>query len=209
MSTIVGQSDIHSAIEAVICAGRHAAEHGWVAATSGNFSVRSADRIAITKTGHDKGHLREADIAVVSLSAPAGDDLSAEAALHFARYLADPRVGAVFHVHMPLAAILGRRYLQQGHFILHGWELQKALGAPSHLSEVRVPVLPNDQDIPSLATAAESALAETSEAGRAPGYVIAGHGIYVWGDTPGAAQRYLEAFDALFNLHFYWSERFL
>lgn len=198
---------IESAIDAVIAAGRDAAARGWVPATAGNFSVRAGDLIAITRTGRDKGRLRAEDIAVVSLASPFGDDLSAEAALHFARYRADAQVGAIFHVHMTIAAALGRRHAHEGQLILHGWELQKAFsGVSGHLTAVRVPILRNDQDTQALAAAAERELQRADSGLTAPGYLIAGHGVNAWGRTSADAQRHLEAFEALLTLHKDWLE---
>ena len=198
---------IDAAVDAVIAAGRDAAARGWVPATAGNFSVRTGELIAITRTGRDKGRLRPEDIAVVSLTGPFGDDLSAEAALHFTRYAADPQVGAIFHAHIPIAAVLGRRHAHEGQLLLHGWELQKAFaGVNSHLMSVRVPIVHNDQDMQALAAAAEMELQRADGGITAPGYLIAGHGVNAWGRTSKEAQRHLEAFEALLTLHMDWSE---
>jgi len=196
---------VEMAIEAVITAGRYAAARGWVPATAGNFSVRAGDHIAITRTGRDKGVLEGRDVAVVSLAAPEVEDLSAEAPLHFARYAADPEVGAVYHVHTPLAAVLGRRHLKEGALFLTGWELQKALaGVSSHEQTVRLPIVANSQDTHALAIVAETELARTDPALRAPGYLVAGHGLYAWGRGPADALRHLDAIDALLLLHSKW-----
>jgi methylthioribulose-1-phosphate dehydratase len=199
--------DIEAAISAVIAAGRRAAARGWVPATSGNFSVRAGEMIAITRTGCDKGELTPDDVAVVPLSSPFEKGLSAEAALHFARYAADAGLGAVFHAHMPLAALLGRRHARQGQLIFQGWELQKGFaGVGSHLASVRVPIVANDQDMRTLAGAAEAELQRASDHLIAPGYLIAGHGIYAWGNTAKDAQRHLETFAGLFELYAQWPE---
>lgn len=198
---------VEAAIDAVIGAGRHAAARGWVPATSGNFSVRSGDRIAITRTGCDKGSLTPDEVALVSLADPRPDDLSAEAPLHFARYAADPSVGAVFHVHMPSAALLARLHVNSRELVLQGWELQKCfVGVSSHLTPVRVPIVPNDQDTDALARAAEQELRVPGAGDTAPGYLIAGHGVNSWGRTPREAWRHLEAFDALLSLQLHWLE---
>lgn len=198
---------VNEAIEAVIIAGRRAATLGWVPATSGNFSVRCGEQLAITRSGRDKGQLTPDDVALISLAAPAGSELSAETPLHLARYAADPGIGAVFHVHSPAAAVLSRRLEQQGQLILQGWELQKGFaGVTSHLTAVRVPILANDQDLPVLASKAEAALRSEYHGCTAPAYLVAGHGMNAWGRTPSEAQRHLEALDALLVLHMQWME---
>jgi len=89
-----------SAVDAIITAGaKPLLEAGC--RNCRNFSVRLGDSVAITRSGRDKGQLVPEDIAIVPLAAPPAGDLSAEAALHFARYAADSQVGAVFHAHVP------------------------------------------------------------------------------------------------------------
>lgn len=206
MNFAATDASLDLAIDAVIAAGRYAAARGWVPATSGNFSVRIGDRIAITRSGRDKGALRPEDVAVVALAAPDGEGLSAEAPLHFARYLADPAVGAICHVHTLHSAVLGRRHLEERALRLNGWELQKALpGVTSHEQTVRLPIIENDQDSRALAAAAELELGRSDSAVTAPGYLVAGHGLYAWGRHPADAIRHMDAFDALLALHIHWS----
>ena len=198
---------VKEAVDAVIEAGRRAAAHGWVPATAGNFSVRAAGQLAITRTGRDTGDLRPEDVAVIPLSAPTREDISAEAALHLRRYAVDPTIGAVFHVHSAVAAVMARQYERQGEIVLQGWELQKAFsGVDSHIRRIRIPVLSNDQNMQALAAAADAALASEFDGLTAPGYLVAGHGLNAWGRTPREAQRHLEAFDALLTLQARWSE---
>ena len=97
-----GEDIAAPAVAAVIAAGRAAAERHWVPATSGNFSVRiDANRVAITRSGVDKGHLTPEDILVQPLDAPLLPRSSAEALLHLDLYRRDPAIGAIFHVHAP------------------------------------------------------------------------------------------------------------
>ena len=74
---------------------------------------------------------------------------------------------------------------------LAGYELLKAFpGLPTHDAAVEVPVFENDQDIERLQAKVE---ARWATAAAIPGYLIRGHGIYVWGaDMPQALLR-LEA----------------
>lgn len=199
---------VAEAIEQVIQAGRDAARRGWVPATSGNFSVRAGDRIAITRSGRDKGALRGDDVALVSLHEPLPEGLSAEAPLHVSRYRADAEIGAIFHVHSPNAALASRLCAPQSALLLHGWELQKAFtGVASHEETLRVPVFANRQDTGSLAEEIEAALKQPHAARPAPGYLLAGHGLYAWGRHALEARRHLEAFDALLALQLEWKRR--
>jgi methylthioribulose-1-phosphate dehydratase len=188
---------LERAVEAVIEAGRKAAARGWVPATSGNFSARIDEHtIAITRSGTDKGALTRADILIVDLDAP-DPRASAEAPLHYALYRDFVGIGAINHIHSPAASVLSRS-LAEGALRLEGWELQKAFaGIRSHEAAVDVPVFANDQDTVRLAAAASARLAEAGNSTFAPGYLIAGHGLYAWGASPNEAWRHTEALETL------------
>ena len=63
------------------------------------------------------------------------------------------------------------------------------------LRELRVPVLPNSQDMPALAAMVEAEL----DRGPLWGYLIEGHGLYAWGRDMAEARRHLEAFEFLLD----------
>jgi hypothetical protein len=70
--------------------------------------------------------------------------------------------------------------------------LKGIAGITTHLGEVRVPVLANDQDLTRLSRRAVPHL------GRAPaGLLIAGHGLYAWGQGLSEARRHLEILEFL------------
>ncbi|MCX5513140.1 methylthioribulose 1-phosphate dehydratase [Kaistia algarum] len=197
-----GSGDEARAVAEVIAAGRSAASRHWVPATSGNFSVRiDAERIAITRSGVDKGALQSADILIQPLNTPLLPRSSAEAPLHVALYRQHPEIGAIFHAHSPAATVLSRLAEPAGRILLTGWELQKALsGVRTHEAIVEVPVFANEQDTDALATRVEARMAETGSAFHpAPGYLLSGHGLYAWGGTSADAARHLEALEALFE----------
>ena len=72
-----------AAIAAVVAASRHFGALGWTPATAGNFSVRTAESVAMTRSGCGKRQLRNADVALTTLRPPTLDGLSAEAPLAF------------------------------------------------------------------------------------------------------------------------------
>ncbi len=190
-----------AAVAGVIAAGRAAAARHWVPATSGNFSVRiDKVHVAITRSGVDKGALTAADILIQPLDAPLLPRSSAEAPLHLALYRQHPAIGAIFHVHAPASTVLAR-LVGPGTLRLTGWELQKALpGITSHEEAVDVPVFANDQDTERLAALVDARLAAPVDGARlAPGYLLAGHGLYAWGASPKEAARHLEALETLFE----------
>lgn len=195
---------VAKAVAGVIAAGRNAALRHWVPATSGNFSVRiDAGRIAITRSGVDKGSLVASDILIQPLDQPLLPGSSAEAELHTALYRQRPELGAIFHAHSPAATVLSRLALAEETLTLTGWELQKALsGVRTHEAIVEVPVFANDQDISALSGRVDARLAQPATASGAilaPGYLLAGHGVYAWGATEGDAARHLEALETLFE----------
>ncbi|MBV8491243.1 MAG: methylthioribulose 1-phosphate dehydratase [Candidatus Eremiobacteraeota bacterium] len=185
--------------------GRFAHEHGWVPATSGNFSRRlDANHIAVTRSGANKGDLNvETDLIVVALDRPLPAGVSAETPLHVARYRRDPGIGAIAHVHSVAATVLSRADEARGHVAIEGFEMQKAItGFTTHESLLRLPVFENAQDTEALARRIEHALAEDVVSGTpayatVPGYLLAGHGMYAWGATIDDTRRHIEGLDFL------------
>jgi methylthioribulose-1-phosphate dehydratase len=184
------------AVEAIRAAGRRMDARGWVPATAGNISVRLADgRIAITRSGFHKGFIPEDGVMTVNLDGqPEQSNLrpSAETGLHCGIYRRFPRAGAALHGHSVAATTLSRR--RGEHIPLAGYELLKAFpGLPTHEAAVRLPILDNDQDIARLQARVEQAW--DADAAHPPGYILRGHGVYVWAeDMPGALMR-LEALE--------------
>ncbi len=190
------------AAAAVINAGRAAAARGWVPATSGNFSAWiDENAFAVTRSGVDKGSLTPDDLIVQPIDAPLEPGSSAEAALHLRLYRDAPETGAIFHVHSPAASVIGRAHARDGALRIQGWELEKALsGVTTHEAVIEVPVFDNDQDVEALAERVARRLAEPPhDAVAAPGYLLAGHGLYAWGRDAREAWRHLEALETLFQ----------
>lgn len=176
--------------------GRFCASRGWVPATSGNFSRRIDEtRVAVTRSGIDKGNIHPSDLIVVDLRAPLPAGVSAETPLHVARYRAEASIGAIVHVHSVAATVLSRADAGRGAVELHGFEMHKSLrGITTHESSVRLPVFANDQDTVALAGRVEAALGAEP---AVPGYLLAGHGLYAWGATMDDARRHLEGLEFL------------
>jgi len=95
--------------EAVAAAARELAADGLVIGTSGNLSLRTDERVAVSPTGAALAELEAGDVAVVGLdgSQVAGPLApTSELGLHlgiYARYGS----GAVVHTHAPMATALG------------------------------------------------------------------------------------------------------
>jgi methylthioribulose-1-phosphate dehydratase len=191
------------AARAIAAAGHRMDVKGWVPATAGNISIRlGADEIAITRSGRHKGLMSASDVMVVDAAGgtrEAAAKPSYETLLHCGIYRRFPDAGAVLHGHSVANTVLSRR---PGPVVrLAGYELLKAFpGGPTHDTAVALPVLDNDQDIPRLQRALD-ALWDDARSVVPPGYLIRGHGVYVWGADMGIAMTRLEALEFMLLCH--------
>ncbi len=183
------------AIEAIVQAGRRMDQRGWVPATAGNISVRlDEQRLAITRSGGHKGFLDAGSVMQVDLAGHALTEArpSAETLLHCQIYRLYPRAGAVLHGHSVAATVLSMH--KDVPIRLSQYEVLKVFeGQTTHETSLDLPVFANDQDIARLAAAAEPTL----QAGAPLGYLIRGHGVYVWGPDMPAALARLEGLEFL------------
>ncbi|AOX20580.1 methylthioribulose 1-phosphate dehydratase [Kozakia baliensis] len=186
----------NEAVRDIIEAGRRMDQRGWVPATAGNLSRKLPDgRIAITRSGGHKGFLNADGVIEVDAEGRPlieGQRASAETLLHTQLYAHDPKIGAVLHGHSIPGTVLSLD--EPGPSIeLAGYELLKVFeGQSTHETSVNVPLFDNDQDIARLATVVASSL------GKMPaGYLIRGHGVYVWGPDMSTALARLEGLEFL------------
>lgn len=193
-----------TAADEIVAAGRRLDRHGWVPATAGNISRRLSDgRIAITRSGCHKGFLTPQDVIEVDLHGLAtvpGNRPSAETRLHTDLYRRILPEGAVIHGHSVAATVLSMhepdRRSSDGSWDaieFSGYELLKAFeGQDTHQASLHLPIYDNDQDIARLAELISPDL------GKCPmGYLIRGHGVYVWGRTMDIALARLEGLEFL------------
>ncbi len=183
----------------IIKAGSFLNSRGWVPATSSNFSARLADgQIAITASGYHKGELSPEAIMRINGEGQAIDARqrpSAETLLHTALYKRFEEVGAVLHTHSVNATVLSR--LAEGQLVFQDFELLKAFaGVETHETSIIVPIFRNDQNIPRLAAKVDAYMDSHP---IIHGYLIAGHGLYTWGESMAEALRHIEAFEFLFQ----------
>lgn len=180
-------------------------QRGWVPATGGNFSARlSPDSMLITGSGVHKGELTRGDFLVADLDGrpqQPGRKTSYETGLHTQLYRHDPAIHAVLHVHTVANTVLSRRL---DSIVLSGYELQKVLpGVVEPAVETVIPVFGNDQDIARLSRQVDRYMKEHSDV---PAYLIAGHGLYAWGETVAQARHRVEALEFMFECEL-WSRR--
>ena len=194
----IDSARLAAATAELIAGTRELAALGWTPATSSNFSMRLDERTAaITVSGRDKGRLVPDDIMVVDLEGRAvGSDKrpSAETVLHTQLYARLPGVGCVLHTHSLAQTLASKLYAGAGHIRFEEYELIKAFrGQDTHEAVMDVPVLANNQHIPTLAAQVDVLLDKK----EFWGYLIEGHGLYAWGRDMAEARRHLEAFEFL------------
>lgn len=176
---------------------------GWCPATAGNYSVRlpgETFRILVSPSGVDKAQLRASHLIEISSR---GDLLygegkpSAEYLLHMAVY-EELGAQAVLHVHTVWNTMLSREYAADGTLTLTGYEILKGLaGVNTHLHTEVVPILENSQDMDALSLQLREVLRKHPES---HGFLLAGHGLYTWGDSIQSAYRHLEALEFMFEV---------
>lgn len=178
---------------------------GWMMGTAGNLSIKVGSdplRFFITASGKDKGELQPEDVAlagpggaaVAESDRPNAPKPSAEAGLH-AKIYERTGAGAVFHVHTVSAVSLGAPFAKSGGVItVSGLEMLKGIGREAEDDEVKIPVIPNSQDMAVLAAGFEK-----NHSARTPGLIVASHGLYAWGADAIRTRHHVEIFEWLFQ----------
>jgi methylthioribulose-1-phosphate dehydratase len=184
------------AADSILDAGRRMDRFGWVPSFGGNLSVRLDDKsVAITRSGCRKGFLTRGHVIKIDLDGNPlreGCKSSAETLLHCQIYDLFPWVGAVLHGHSVAATVLSRLASHDG-IRFAGYEMIKAFeGQLTHETAITLPVLRNSQDMRRLRTELASILPNCM-----CGYVLQGHGVYVWGRDMEQAISNLEALEFL------------
>lgn len=193
-------------VEELAGCGRDFHRRGWSLGTSSNYSVvveREPLTLLMTGSGFDKGRLQPGQFVLVDAGGRSLDASlpkpSAEALLHTA--LAKAGVaGAVLHTHSVAATVLSEAFLDQSSLPIQGYEMLKGLaGITTHETRVELPIYANTQDIAALARVVEARLADPANPLR-HGFLLAGHGLYTWGDSIATARRHLEVLEFLFQV---------
>jgi methylthioribulose-1-phosphate dehydratase len=194
-------------------------EKNWLLATAGNLSVRHTVEPAlaqeatptettkepafwITASGLDKGRLTPSSFMACTVGGQAFYSQeqrapSAETLLHSVIYQTIPTANVVYHTHSVAATRLGLQLPPRWQaWPLPQVEMVKALGASTHLAELELLVFENTQDMETLSQTLHQVLATTP----VPAFLLKGHGLYAWGNTPQQAKRHLEGLEFLFQL---------
>ena len=176
-------------------------KRGWCDGTGGNFSVvlqHQPLRLLMAPSGVDKGQINADQLIVVDQACTVltGEgNASAETALHL-RIVDATKAGAVLHTHSVPGTVLSHHYENDGVITLDGWEMLKGLhGINTHATSIKIPVISNSQSMQALSDAIAPSLAS------APcGFLVAGHGLYAWGESLESSKRHIEILEFLLNV---------
>lgn len=195
------KTDFADAAARLIKIGQRFDSRGWVLGTSGNFSFVIDDeplRLAITRSGTQKGELTAADIMELD-----GDGISvgttpgipsAETRLHLEVIAARP-VRAVLHTHSTWSTLVSDRFAPRGGVAIQGYEMLKGLaGVTTHEHREWIPIVENDQDMTRLAVKIGETLHAHPECHA---FLLRRHGLYTWGATLAEAVRHVEIVEFL------------
>ena len=195
-----------TAIRGLIESGQDFHRRGWSLGTSSNYSVvvdRDPLQLIMTGSGFDKGRLTPEQFVLVDDEArslhPSFPKPSAEALLHTALAKA-AGAGAILHTHSVCGTVLSEGFLEHGKLPIAGYEMLKGLtGISTHETAIEVEIFPNTQDIPALSRVIQERARDAARPLQ-HGFLIAGHGLYTWGENLAAARRQVEIFEFLFEV---------
>ncbi|MGB1277350.1 MAG: methylthioribulose 1-phosphate dehydratase, partial [Nannocystaceae bacterium] len=201
---------VHGEIPALICElCRQFYDLGWVSGTGGGISIRGEAGIYIAPSGVQKERLQPEDMFV--LAADQLDEpvivqrphnpafrLSECRPLFFNAYRLRG-AGAVMHSHSMWAVLATQLFSPGGGpglFVSRNLEMQKGLRGKGCFDEVVVPIIANT---PREAQLTESMVTAMLRHPDVDAVLVAGHGVYVWGDTWQKAKTQAECYDYLFR----------
>ena len=176
--------------------------HGrrWCEGTGGNFSVvvqRDPLHLLMAPSGVNKGHVEPAQLVIVDEQQKVIQGqgrASAETTLHV-EIITTLQCRAVLHTHSVDSTVLSDHCAKQATIRLEGWEMLKGLkGITTHDTSIDIPIVANNQNMRELSQSIRPYLNT-----NAPGILVAGHGLYTWGDSLAEAQRHVEILEFLFS----------
>ena len=178
-------------------------QRGWATGTGGNFSLvlrHEPLRLLMAPSGVDKGLVAATDLVEVDAQGKITQGTgraSAETLLHLA-IIKVTGAAAVLHTHSVFGTLLSTIYRAQGELAIAGYEMLKGLeGITSHTATVRIPILPNSQNMTQLSQDVAELLQQNPSS---HGVLLAGHGLYTWGNSLFQARRHLEILEFFFEL---------
>jgi methylthioribulose-1-phosphate dehydratase len=176
---------------------------GGCPATSGNFSViidPDPLRMLISPSGVDKSLISPDDLLEVTEQAEVLCGMgkpSAETLLHTAIYQTR-NAKSILHAHTIWSTLISEKYLSKGFLEISGYEILKGLpGVSTHNHTEHIPVFENSQDMNRLSQFVQKKL-QVDKSVKA--FLLSGHGVYTWGESPAKAYCHLQALEFLFEV---------
>jgi len=176
-------------------------QRGWCDGTGGNFSVAcelKPLRLLMAPSGVDKGSVQATDLIEVNEQGHVIDGegkASAETLMHL-QIIKQCTAGAVLHTHSFNGTVLSELHQAAGQITIEGWEMLKGLaGIDTHNTTIHLPIIGNNQNLKVLSKEASKYLDDAPSA-----LLVAGHGLYAWGDDLFQAQRHTEIIEFLLEL---------
>lgn len=196
--------------ELVVELCRHFYDLGWASGTGGGISIRDEHGIHMAPSGVQKERIDADDVflldadqldeAVVLRSAANPQLRMSECTPLFYNAYRTRNAGAVLHSHSMWAVLAARLCSpngEAGEFVSQNLEMQKGLRGMGCFDVLRVPIIPNTARESQLTDSMAEAMAKYPDVDAV---IVAGHGVYVWGETWGKAKTQAECFDYLFRM---------
>lgn len=184
-------------------------KEGHTPATGGNFSLKteSGNSYIISKSGVDKTAFGIEDLILIDKLGNIHSDYqgegiktSDETLLHSMIY-EETNAGCVLHTHILEALLCAEKLSTGSDFVMEGMELLKAFsGQKTHETKIVTPLFENHQDMEKLKNEIRPKLDN-----KTYGFILKGHGLYVWGANVTECHRHLDAYTYLFK--YYWNMR--
>jgi len=209
ISTLTDSVDL-GALAELVSASQFLHQQGWTPATSSNFSTRNGETdgsFFISRSGKDKGTLTPDDFMAVGATglplAGVEGKPSAETLLHAWVYEHFPSANTVLHTHSLNGTVLSKLCEGFGEFAISNLEILKGFaGITTHDASVTIPIITNHQDMNVICEALSRYQASLTNPLR--GFLLAGHGLYTWGDTTAEARRHVEVMEFLLAYALQW-----
>ena len=183
-------------------------QRGWCDGTGGNFSLvlqKTPLRLLMAPSGIEKRNIEADELIEVDSSGNViqGEGrASAETDMHL-KIIEQTNAKAVLHTHSMTATWLSNHYKNTGKITIEGWEMLKGLkGINSHSTSITLPILLNNQNLAKLSQAAGELVNDAPY-----GLLVAGHGLYAWGESLNEARRHVEILEFLLELC--WREQLI
>ncbi|TAG04794.1 MAG: methylthioribulose 1-phosphate dehydratase [Cytophagia bacterium] len=178
---------------------------GWSMATSTNYSFRNPSpnetTYTISRSGVDKLQFKKDDFMLIDaegVALPIHQNIksSAETLLHTYLY-ENLATQCVLHTHSKSSTIYSLIHQKDKVVKITGFELLKGIrNVGSHEAEIKIPIFQNSQDMKQLVREITAYYDRNPET---YGFLLAGHGLYAWGNSIAEAKRHTETFEFLFD----------